>query len=136
MGGIGGGLFDPNGTTTRAMIVTILYRMDGSPASEQNNMFTDVQESAYYYDAVLWAYANGITGGYGNGLFGPNDAITREQMVTMLLRYATYKDLDVSAGEETNSHSSLTTAQRHSSRKPISQSKIHSGAREISLLAL
>ena len=65
-------------------------------------MFTDVQESAYYYDAVLWAYANGITGGYGNGLFGPNDAITREQMVTMLLRYATYKDLDVSAGEETN----------------------------------
>lgn len=102
MGGIGGGLFDPNGTTTRAMIVTILYRMDGSPASEQNNMFTDVQESAYYYDAVLWAYANGITGGYGNGLFGPNDAITREQMVTMLLSYATYKDLDVSAGEETN----------------------------------
>ena len=83
--------FSPGGTTTRGMIVTILHRMEGTPAAN-GTAFTDVPAGQWYSDAVSWASANGIVGGYGNGLFGPSDSITREQMAAILNRYSTYKD--------------------------------------------
>ena len=88
--------FSPMMTTTRGMIVTILYRLEGSPAVVGESSFADVADGAWYTDAVVWANANGIVKGYGNGDFGPNDIITREQMATILFRYASYKGYDVS----------------------------------------
>ena len=86
--------FGPDETTTRGMIVAILYRMEGEPEAEASD-FTDVNADAYYADAVAWANANGIVTGYGDGLFGPDDTITREQMAAILYRYAQYKGYDV-----------------------------------------
>jgi hypothetical protein len=94
--------FEPATTTTRAMIVTILWRLEGKPIVNSVNPFDDVENGAWYTDAIVWAAANGIVEGYGNGKFGPNDEITREQLATMLYRYAMYKGYDVSAGEKTN----------------------------------
>lgn len=94
--------FSPDAAMTRAMLVTVLYRMEGTPAVTGTRSFTDVKAGQYYTDAVIWANANGIVGGYGNGLFGSNDSITREQMAAILYRYAQYKKYDVSVGENTN----------------------------------
>lgn len=88
--------FSPDSTTTRGMIVTILHRMEGTPAAT-GTAFTDVPAGQWYSDAVSWASANGIVGGYGNGLFGSNDPITREQMVAILNRYSMYKGYDTAA---------------------------------------
>lgn len=85
--------FGPEITTTRGMFVTLLYRMEGAPGSETAS-FSDVRPGQYYTDAVAWAAANSIVSGYGNGCFGPQDAITREQMVAILQRYADYKGYD------------------------------------------
>ena len=85
--------FSPDGTTTRGMIVTILHRMEGTPTAT-GTAFTDVPTGQWYSDAVSWASANGIVSGYGNGLFGPGDPITREQMAAILNRYSTYKGYD------------------------------------------
>lgn len=95
MDGIGNNLFSPNGTTTRAMIVTILHRLENQPASG-TSIFTDVPAGQWYTNAVAWAAANGIVDGYGDGRFGPNDTITREQMAAILYRYAQFKGYDVS----------------------------------------
>jgi len=86
-------MFSPNAATTRGMIVTILYRMAGSPdvsgeLREESGEFTDVDAGMWYYDAVVWAAANGIVSGYGGGLFGPEDYITREQLAVILGSYA------------------------------------------------
>ncbi len=94
--------FEPGTATTRAMIVTILWRLEGEPVVNAVNPFEDVENGAWYTDAIVWAAENGIVEGYGNGNFGPNDDITREQLVTMLWRYAKYKGYDVSVGENTN----------------------------------
>ena len=104
MEGIGDGLFDPNGTTTRAMIVTVLWRLEGEPVYGQgeSGIFADVPEDAWYTAAIEWAAANEIVNGYGDGNFGPNDDITREQFVAILWRYAKYRGYDVSVGEDTN----------------------------------
>ena len=75
------------------MIVTILHRIEGTPAAT-GTAFTDVPTGQWYSDAVSWASANGIVGGYGNGRFGPSDPITREQMAAILNRYSTYKGYD------------------------------------------
>lgn len=96
MSGTGKGQFSPNMTTSRAMLVTILYRLEGSPKVSRAT-FTDVSENMYYSDAVAWASSNKIVSGYGNGRFGPNDLITREQLATILYRYAQYKNYDTSA---------------------------------------
>ncbi len=93
--------FSPYSTTTRAMIVTVLYRMEGEPDAGENS-FVDVPDGAYYTDAVAWASENGIVNGYGQGRFGPNDSITREQLAAILYRYSVYKGYDVSVGEDTN----------------------------------
>ena len=99
-GGTGKG-FEPKTVMSRAMLVTVLHRLDGEPAVEGENAFADVVEDAYYADAVAWANANGIVTGYA-GSFQPNDDITREQMAAILWRYAKYKGYDVSVGEDTN----------------------------------
>ena len=95
MAGVGNNQFSPNTTTTRAMIVTILYRLENQPAAGSSS-FTDVPAGQWYTNAVAWAAANGIVGGYGDGRFGPNDTITREQMAAILYRYAQFKGYDVS----------------------------------------
>ena len=96
MNGTGAATFEPLATTDRAMLVTILYRLEGEPAVGENK-FTDVAADEWYTKAVTWAANNGIVKGYGDGKFGPTDIITREQMATILHRYAAYKGYDVTA---------------------------------------
>ena len=86
--------FGPNDEMTRAMFVTVLYRLDGSPAIDGGTHFTDIFVDAYYYDAVKWANANGIVYGTDADKFSPDASVTREQMVTFLYRYANYKGVD------------------------------------------
>lgn len=83
--------FSPNANMTRAMLVTVLWRLDGKPQPATAPVFKDVAEGAYYADAVAWANANGIIKGYSNTEFAPNDNITREQMAAILYRYAEFK---------------------------------------------
>ncbi len=100
MSGTGATMFSPDLTTTRGMIVSILYRLEGSPAMENENWgypFQDVDANAYYAAAVYWARKNGIVSGYSDELFGPNDTITREQMAAILYRYAQYRGYDSTA---------------------------------------
>ena len=78
--------FFPDATLTRAMVVTVLYRAEGEPQVEWNGIFSDVAAGQWYSDAITWASASGIVGGYGNGLFGPNDLITREQLDVIIRR--------------------------------------------------
>lgn len=96
MKGIGDNKFDPHGVTSRAMIVTILYRLEGEPTVTGASPFSDVKNDTWYTDAVIWAEANGIVNGYGDGKFGPDDDITREQMAKIMYNYAEYKGYDVS----------------------------------------
>jgi len=102
MQGVSATSFLPNGSTTRAQLVTILWRLEGSPETAGAESFTDVKDGAWYAQAVRWAADRGVVKGYDNGGFGPDDAVTREQMVTILYRYAQYKGYDVSVGEDTN----------------------------------
>ena len=95
MGGTGTNTFSPGGTTTRAMIVTILHRLEGTPAAA-GSAFTDVPAGQYYAQAVGWASSVGVVNGYGDGTFQPDAPITREQMAAILCRYAQYKGVDVS----------------------------------------
>lgn len=87
--------FTPHATTTRGMIITILYRLEGEPTVSGLNAFDDVAEGEWYSAAVKWAVKNEIVGGYGNGKFGPEDVITREQMAVILYRYAAFKGQDM-----------------------------------------
>ena len=95
MNGTSPDLFSPWETTTRGMIVTILYRYDGSPAAGMTS-FPDVPPGEYYAAPVSWAAASGVVKGYETGLFEPQNPITREQMAAILYRYAQQKGLDVS----------------------------------------
>ena len=97
MAGTSDTTFSPNATTTRAMIVTILYRLEGTPAVTGTTAFTDVAAGQYYADAVAWAAQNGIVSGTSATTFSPDGVITREQMAAILYRYAQYKGYDVTA---------------------------------------
>jgi uncharacterized repeat protein (TIGR02543 family) len=88
--------FAPYADTTRGMIVTILHRLEGTPKANTANSFTDVGSDKYYTDAVAWASNNRIVSGYGDGIFGPENSITREQLAVILMNYAKYKGYDVS----------------------------------------
>lgn len=95
-------LFSPDLTTTRAMIVTVLWRMAEEPVINYAMTFDDVPEGLWYSEAVRWAAGEGIVTGYDDTRFGPNDAVTREQLAAMLYRYAVNQGRDVSVGEDTN----------------------------------
>ena len=84
-------LFSPHGTVTRGMMATILWRMEGSLAPKGENSFTDVEAGRWYADAITWATENGIFAGYSKDKFGPDDPITREQLIAIFYRYADYK---------------------------------------------
>ena len=94
MTGVSADRFAPASTTTRGMIVTILYRLENEPAVSGGSAFTDVENGAWYADAVAWAAANDIVNGTSATTFAPNSPITREQMATMLYRFAQYKGMD------------------------------------------
>lgn len=101
MEGVGGGQFAPELNLSRSQIVTILYRLEGEPTVSGASGFSDVADGTWYTDAVTWAAASGIVNGY-DGVFGPGDDITRQDMAAILYRYAQYKGYDVSVGEDTN----------------------------------
>lgn len=105
MSGTAADVFAPNATTTRAMIVTILYRLEGSPAVTGTSAFVDVPAGQWYTDAVNWAAANQIVKGTSATTFAPNDSITREQMAAILYRYAQYKGYDVTKKADLSGYS-------------------------------
>ena len=88
MSGTSAATFEPDGAMTRAMLAATVYRAAGSPAVSGTDSFTDTADGAWYADAVLWAARQGIISGYGNGLFGPGDLVSREQIAAILWRYA------------------------------------------------
>ena len=100
MDGVGGNRFAPDTVTNRAMLATILYRLAGEPDVSGDLPFTDVETGTWYTDAVLWAAQNGIVNGVDEGIFAPMNTLTREQLVTMLYRYAEAEGYDVSAAAD------------------------------------
>ena len=100
MDGVGGNRFAPNSETTRAQLVTILYRLEGQPAVSGDLPFTDVEAGIWYTDAILWAAQNNIVNGVSDTEFAPGDDLTRQQLVTILYRYAEAKGYDVSASAD------------------------------------
>lgn len=97
-------IFGPGENLARAQFAVILYRMEGTPTIEYTNKFPDVEKDVWYTNAILWAAENGIVTGYSDtGKFGPADYITREQMATMMYRYAKYKQLDTTKSNELDS---------------------------------
>ncbi len=102
MNGMGDGVFAPNGYLSRAMLVTILWRIEGEPSTNGGLDFADVAAGSWYEKAVAWASANGIVNGVSESKFAPNNNITREQIAAVMHRYAKFKGYDVSVGENTN----------------------------------
>ena len=97
MNGVSATEFDPNGTTSRAMVVTVLYRMAGEPAVTGTCDFADVASGSYYENAVIWGAENGIVNGTSASTFTPDEPVTREQLVTFLYRFAKYMGCDVTS---------------------------------------
>ena len=107
MGGTSDTTFSPNETMTRSMLATVLYRQAGNPAVTGTDSFTDTKPDTWYSNAVVWASGEGIINGYGNGIFGTNNPVTREQLVMILWRIAgspepaqgqTFADQDILCG--------------------------------------
>lgn len=97
-GGATATAFEPHESCTRAQLVTFLWRAAGMPNAVKPSGMKDVDANAYYKDAVAWAVEKGIVSGYGDGLFGPDDTVTREQAVTILYRYAQVMSMDTTLG--------------------------------------
>lgn len=97
--------FSPDARTTRAQVVTVLYRLAGQPAADWANPFWDVPASAWFHDAVTWAWENDITGGVSSTHFGAGNAVTREQLATFLYRYAQDQGYDTSARADLSGYS-------------------------------
>ncbi len=100
MNGEGENSFNPNGNLNRAMLVTILYRLEQSPEVTTASKFTDVKAGQWYSEAVIWASENGIVNGYEDNTFKPMNNVSREEMAAMLMRYAKFKQIDVSATKD------------------------------------
>lgn len=96
--GTGMNHFSPDEDMTRGMVATVLYRLENSPAYTTEQSFSDVAADAWYADGLYWAVENGLFAGYGNGISGAEDSITREQLAVMLYRYAQYKGYDTTQG--------------------------------------
>ena len=99
MNGMGGAVFAPGGTMNRAQLVTILYRLAGSPQVSSESPFTDVPAGTWYTDAVIWARDNGITTGVTATEFAPGNPIAREQMVAFLARYYALQGVEITGGD-------------------------------------
>lgn len=97
MNGVGDGKFNPDGTVTRAMLATVLYRQAGSPDVQNASAFPDVNPGEWYGKAIAWAADAGIVTGYPDGTFDPNKAVTRQELATMFYRYAKFAKFDLSA---------------------------------------
>ena len=102
MSGMSEDYFEPETDITRGMFAYAIYRREGLPETDSQNMFEDVKADTYYEKAIAWATENGIVAGYDDTHYCPDDQITREQMAAILYRYAQFKDYDVSVGEDTN----------------------------------
>ena len=102
MTGVSGTSFAPNAPTSRAMIVTMLWRMEGEPVVNYAMAFADVPADTWYTEAVRWAASNQIVSGYSAKAFGPADHVSREQLAAILFRFAQFKNMDVSVGKDTN----------------------------------
>ena len=107
MAGTGPTTFAPDATSSRSMVVTTLWRLEGSPVVNYAMDFTDVAEGSWYAEAVRWAASEGIAGGYGGSSFGPSDTITREQLAVMLYRYAQEQGYDVTASADLSGFSDV-----------------------------
>lgn len=94
--------FEPEANVTRAVLIEALWRAEGRPEAESAGLFTDVAEDNAFAGAIAWANETGIANGYDDGRFGIDDVVTREQTAAFLYRYAQYKKMDVSVGEDTN----------------------------------
>ena len=90
--------FEPNAPMTRAMLVSVLWRLEGRPEAPSTNPFSDVQNGKWYTSGVLWAASKEIVSGFPNGTFAPDDSITREQMASLMMRYAIYKGIELAPG--------------------------------------
>ena len=97
-------IFSPDATTTRGMIVTMLYRLEGEPTASAASSFSDVKADDYYADAVSWAAENSIVNGVSATSYAPDDPITREQMAAILYRYAQFKGYDVTASADLSAY--------------------------------
>ena len=97
LGGTGGDTFSPEGTLTRAQVITVLWRLEGEPQATNAISFTDVSDGQWYTDVIRWAVREGIMGGYDDGSFGPNNPIKWQELAAILYRYAGYKGYDVTA---------------------------------------
>ena len=97
MGDAGNGAFSPNGTLTRAQVITVLWRLEGEPQATNAISFTDVSDGQWYTEVIRWAVREGIMGGYDDGSFGPNNPIKWQELAAILYRYAGYKGYDVTA---------------------------------------
>ena len=109
MSGVSSVVFSPDANMSRAMLVTVLYSMEGKPATGTSEPFTDVGSSDWYYKPVVWAYKNGIVAGTSANTFSPDSNITREQMVAIFAKYAAYKGLKTPASANLNSYSDRNT---------------------------
>ena len=101
-------IFSPNKTMTRAMVVTVLWRLEGQPTGD-NITFDDVKSDAYYYNAVAWAAENKIVSGYNENTFGSDDDVTREQLATIFYRFAGHKGYDISKKADLSKFSDIDT---------------------------
>ncbi len=113
MNGMTATTFGPTLTTTRGQLATVLFRMSGEDAPETSADYTDVPAGRYFSDAVAWTTQAGITNGYGDGTFRPNVPVTREEMVTMLYRYAKYKKVDVQNTGNLDKYTDANTVQNY-----------------------
>ena len=95
--------FEPDAPMTRAMLVSVLWRLEGRPEAPSTNPFSDVQNGKWYTSGVLWAASKEIVSGFPNGTFAPDDSITREQMASLIMRYATYKGIELAQGASLDS---------------------------------
>lgn len=107
--------FSPNASMTRAMLVTVLYRLEGEPTVTGRSSFTDVRSGTYYEKAVIWAAANGIVTGTDSTSFSPDAKVTREQLAAILYRYAQYRKLDTDASAKLNSFTDADSVSAYAS---------------------
>lgn len=113
MAGTGNNRFSPQSTVTRGTIAQIFYAAEGKPSVSQSSRFSDVVSGKWYANGVNWAAEQGLVSGYGQGKFGPNDSVTREQMVAIMRKYAAMKGFDTSANADLSDYPDQSTISKY-----------------------